>query len=416
MPTRKPEDPATPVEPPSYEEQLQLARSSNAFAAALWSQVRGMAGNLALSPASITLALAMTWGGARGETQSELKKALHFEGTADEVMASAGQLLQAWNTSAGTTLLRVANRLFGSKSYTFEQPYLAKTQATFGAPLEPVDFDEAIETTRESINAWVARQTEDRIQELLPEGSLRPRLTKLVLVNAVYFKAVWARPFSEEQTFSEPFFVTPAVKQKADLMRRTGDYGYAEQDGVKVLELPYREGDWSMIFVLPDAVDGLEAVERNLTGEVFNDWVTALHNETVNVVLPRFEVTPKSSVELGEALQAMGMKKAFNPYEADFTGMANPPNPNERLHLSKVFHQAFVKVNEKGTEAAAATAAVMMARGAMGRQREPKDFRADHPFLFFLRDKNSGMILFMGRVSEPPASTAPSIEELNLAR
>jgi len=403
MTTRKPEDPTPPVEPPSDEEQTRLARSSNAFATALWGKVRGSPGNLALSPASITLALAMTWGGARGETASELKKALHFEGTPDEVMASAGQLLQAWNTSSGSTLLRVANRLFGSKSYSFEQPYLAKTQATFGAPLEPVDFDDDIETTRKSINAWVAKQTEDRIQGLLPERSLRPRLTKLVLVNAVYFKAVWAHFFPEEQTFTEAFFVTPAEKKKAALMRRTGSYGYAEQDGVKVLEILYKEGTWSMLFVLPDAVDGLEDVERNLTSEQFDDWVTALHNETVNVVLPRFEVNPESSVELGDALEELGMARAFNPHEADFTGMANPPNPNDRLHISKVFHKAFVKVDEKGTEAAAATAVIMMGRSAMARPREPKDFRADHPFLFFLRDKASGMILFMGRVSDPPS-------------
>ena len=406
MPTQKPEHPTLPVEPPSDEEQRRLARSSNAFATALWQKVRGSPGNLAVSPASITLALAMTWGGARGETSSEMKQALHFEGSTDEVMASAGQLLQAWNTNSGSTLLRVANRLFGSKSYTFEQPYLTQTRATFNAPLEPVDFDDDIETTRKSINAWVARQTEDRIQGLLPERSLRPHLTKLVLVNAVYFKAVWAHFFSEDLTRTEPFFVTPQVKKDAALMRRTGSYGYAEQDGVKVLELPYQEGAWSMIIVLPDAVEGLEAVERSLTSEGFNDWVTALHSETVNVVLPRFEVNPESSVELGEALAELGMKRAFDPQQADFTGMANPTNPNERLHISKVFHKAFVKVNEKGTEAAAATAVVMMGRTAMKRPQEPKDFRADHPFLFFLRDKASGMILFMGRVSEPGLTPA----------
>ena len=401
MPTRKPEDPTAPVAPPSDEELTRLTRSSNAFAAELWRKVRGSPGNLALSPASITLALAMTWGGARGETASEMQQVLHFEGGPDDVMGSAGQLLRAWNTSSGSTLLRVANRLFGSKSYTFEQPYLARTEAAFGAPLEPVDFDDAIETSRESINAWVAQQTEDRIQGLLPSRSLRPRVTKLVLVNTVYFKAVWAHFFPEEQTRSEPFFVTPTEKRQADLMRRTGSYGYAEQDGVKVLEILYREGDWSMLFVLPDAVDGLEQVERNLTSEVFNDWVTALHSETVNVVLPRFEVNPEAAVELGDALAEMGMTRAFDPLRADFTGMANPPNANERLHISKVFHKAFVKVDEKGTEAAAATAVVMMGRSAMARPREPKDFRADHPFLFFLRDKASGMILFMGRVSEP---------------
>jgi serpin B len=401
MTTGKSADTTSPVAPPSPFEVARLARSSNAFAADLWSQIREAKGNLAVSPVSITLALAMTWGGAKGDTATEMKQVLHFEGTQDEVMASAGRLLQAWNTSSDVTLLRVANRLFGSRSYTFEKPYLEKTQATFGAPLEPVDFDDNIEATRESINAWIAQQTEDRIQDLLPERSLKPGLTKLVLVNAIYFKATWAKPFSEDLTAPEPFFVTPTVKKDVPLMRRKGDYRFAERDGVKVLEILYKDGDMAMMFVLPDAVDGLEAVEQKLTSTQLDGWFSALMNETVNVMLPRFEINPETSLELGEALGAMGMGRAFNPDEADFTGMANPPNPNERLHISKVVHKAFVKLDEQGTEAAAATAVVMVARTGLARPKVPKEFRADHPFLFFLRENSSGMILFMGRVSEP---------------
>ena len=401
MKPQKPEDPATPVPPPTDEEQARIARSSNAFATDLWSRVRQAQGNLAVSPASITLALAMTWGGAKGRTAEEMKQVLHFEGSTDEVMASAGRLLQSWNTSSGAALLRVANRLFGSNRYTFEKPYLEKTQATFGAPLEPVDFDGGVEATRKAINGWVAQQTEERIQGLLPEGSLKPGLTRLVLVNAIYFKASWAKPFSESMTSPEPFFVTRSVKKDVPLMRRTGDYRFAGQDGVKVLEIPYQEEALAMIFVLPDAADGLEAIEQQLTSALIDDWVTALRKESVNVVLPRFEVSPAASVELKEALSAMGMAQAFSPQEADFTGMANPPDPSARHHISQVFHKAFVKLDEKGTEAAAATSVVMAMRSAMRPSREPKDFRADHPFLFFLRDSASGMILFMGRVSDP---------------
>jgi serpin B len=401
MTTGKSADTTSPVSPPSPSEVARLARSSNTFAIDLWSQLREAEGNLAVSPASITLALAMTWGGAKGDTLNEMKQVLHFEGTPDDVMASAGRLLQSWNTSSGVTLLRVANRLFGERSYTFEKPYLEKTQATFGAPLEPVDFDDGIEATRKSINAWVARQTEDRIQELLPERSLKPRLTKLLLVNAIYFKASWAKAFSVDLTAPGPFFVTPTAKKDVPLMRRTGDYRFAQADGVKVLEILYKDGDMAMMFVLPDAVDGLEAVERTLTSAQLDAWFSALTNERVNVTLPRFEVNPKASLELGDALKAMGMGRAFNPEEADFTGMANPPNPNERLHISKVVHKAFVKLDEHGTEAAAATAVVMVARTSLARPREPKEFRADHPFLFFLRENSSGMILFMGRVAEP---------------
>ncbi|MFL5346159.1 MAG: serpin family protein [Hyalangium sp.] len=373
---------------------------SNTFALELWSQVRGTGGNLAVAPASITLALAMTWGGARGDTAREMKEVLHFEGSAEEVMSWAGRLLQAWNTSAGPSLLRVANRLFGAKDFTFEKPYLEKTRAVFGAPLEPVDFDAGVEATRQSINAWVARQTEDRIQGLLPVGSLKPKRTKLVLVNAVYFKASWATPFSEESTQPELFFVTRTETKQVPLMHRTGDYRFVQTDGVKVLELPYEGQELAMVFVLPEKAGGLEDVEQNLTSAQLDEWMGTLGRERVNVALPRFEVRPEASIELGDALVAMGMARAFSPEEADFTGMANPAHSQERLHISKVFHQAFVKVDEKGTEAAAATAVVMMTRGAM-RPRETQDFRADHPFLFFLRDTSSGMILFMGRVADP---------------
>jgi serpin B len=263
-----------------------------------------------------------------------------------------------------------------------------------------VDFDAGVEATRQSINAWVARQTEDRIQGLLPAGSLKPKRTKLVLVNAVYFKASWATPFSEESTRPEPFFVTRTESKPVPLMHRTGDYRFVQTDGVKVLEIPYEGQELAMVFVLPEEAGGLEEVERNLTSAQLSEWIGALGRERVNVVLPRFEVRPEASIELGEALVAMGMARAFSPDQADFTGMANPPRSEERLHISKVFHQAFVKLDEKGTEAAAATAVVMMTRSAM-RPRELKDFRADHPFLFFLRDTASGMILFMGRVADP---------------
>lgn len=395
------EVPATPIQPPAYPEQARLARSINAFAVELWSKVRGSGGNLAVSPASISFALTMTWGGARGDTEAELKQVLHFEGTADETMASAGQLLQAWNTNSGPALLRVANRLFGAKNYAFEQSYLEKTRATFGAPLEPVDFDDDIEATREAINAWVERQTEERIQNLLPAESLMPGLTKLVLVNAIYFKASWVTPFPEERTTPEPFFVTRAQKKEVPLMHGKGHYAYAEKDGVKLVQLPYQGNTLSMLFVLPDAVDGLEAIEQKLTSAQFQAWVSALSFENVNVALPRFEVKPEKSLELTKALEALGMKRAFSQKEADFTGMANPPHPNERLNISNVVHQAFVKLDEQGTEAAAATAVIMAVRSAMVRPPVYKDFRADHPFLFFLRDTVSGMILFMGRVSDP---------------
>ncbi|WP_224363545.1 serpin family protein [Hyalangium versicolor] len=400
MESSKSTEAATPVEPPEPEVLGRLAASSNAFAVDLWNQLRLREGNLTVSPASISLALAMAWGGARGETAAEMKQVLHFEGSADEVMASAGQLLRSWNTSDGFAMLRVANRLFGERSYAFEQPYLEQTRAAFGAPLEPMDFGAGVETSRQHINDWVARQTQERIKGLLPPGSLKPGLTRLVLVNAIYFKALWAYPFQGSNTRPGRFFATRTRIQEVPLMQRMGNYRFAELDGVKVLEVLYNGEDASMILVLPDEIDGLAAVEQRLTSARFSSWIDALSRERVDVVLPRFEISPEGGMELGEILSGMGMQKAFDPGRADFTGMANPRNPEERLHISDVFHKAFIKLDEEGTEAAAATAVVMAARSAL-RPNAPKEFRADHPFLFFLRDTRSGMVLFMGRVADP---------------
>ena len=389
---------ATP--PSSSAAAAPLATASNTFGFDLWSRVRGAPGNLSISPASISTALAMTWGGAKGDTAAEMKQALRLGVDADAAMTGWGQLAAALQDRSRSLVLRIANRLFGEETYRFEAAYLEKTRAAYGAPLEAIDFAKAPEPARAHINKWVADQTEQRIKDLLPPRSIVSD-TRLVLVNAIYFLADWKDPFEKHATREQPFTVAPGKTRPAMLMVRRGSYRMAKADGVSVLELPYAGGDAAMLVVLPDRVDGLEAVEKTLDAAKLAAWTQALAPQELLVWLPRFVVDPPAAMELSKPLQALGMARAFDRERADFTAIANPPKPADRLYIGAVFHKAFVKVDEKGTEAAAATA-VAMPRGG-GAPRPVPEFKADHPFLFFIVDKASGLVLFMGRVAEPKA-------------
>jgi serpin B len=378
----------------------RFARSSNTFAFELYGKLRAAPGNLVVSPASVTTALAMAWGGARGQTAEEMQAVLHFDRPAAETMQVSGRLAAALTDPKRPVVFRIANRLFGEQTYRFEPAYLESTKAAYGAPLEPLDFRRAPDQARERINGWVEEQTERRIRDLVPPGSL-DRDTRLVLVNAIYFLGDWAEQFAKEATRPAPFHTTRTEQKDAPTMHRMGTLPFAARDGVKVLELPYRGGAMSMLVVLPDAVDGLDAVERSLTAQKLDDLVAALAPERVAVALPKFEVNPAQSLALADTLRALGMARAFDPRQADFTGMAKPPDPADRLFLARVFHKAFVRVDEKGTEAAAATAASLARTSALA--SPTREFRADHPFLFAIRDTASGLVLFLGRVADPSA-------------
>lgn len=392
---------ATPPEgAPPMNASSRFAADSNAFGFDLYRQLRTQPGNLVLSPASISMALAMAWSGARGQTAQQMQQALHLEGTPAQVTQAAGALARQLQDPARPIRFRIANRLFGEKSYHFEQPWLDATQAAFGAPLEALDFRHAAEAARRRINAWVGQQTGQRIQNLIPPGGLDAE-TRLALVNAIYFLGDWEQPFSADQTVPLPFHGTAAAQNDVPTMFQRGHFGYAEQDGYKALELPYQGRNMSMLLVLPDAVDGIAALEQSLDAGKLDALVAALQADTVKVWLPKFEIDPAGALALSQPLRQLGMELPFDPRQADFSGMANPPDPQDRLYLSQVYHKAYIKADEKGTEAAAATAAVMSRARAVLHQPQLVEFRADHPFLFFIRDQDSGMILFCGRVMQP---------------
>lgn len=390
--------PTAPVAPPASDAVKKLAAASNQLGFDLYKRRIKDPGNVILSPSSITTALAMTWGGARAETAAQMKKVLHFEGTPQEVMETSGRLTRSLEDPSRPIVFRVANQLFGEKTYTFERAFLDETKNAYGAPLEAVDFVSAHEPARQRINQWVEQRTEKRIKDLVPKDGVT-KDTRLVLVNAIYFLGDWAAPFKKEQTQDQPFNVSASEKKNVPTMIQRGSFRFGKKDAVSALELPYKGGDMSMLLLVPERVDGLAALEGSLDAKKLDGWVGALKDEQVAVYLPKFEVAPTAPMRLADDLRALGMPIAFDRGKADFTGIANPPSPQDRLYIGNVFHKGFVKVDEKGTEAAAATAVAMPKGGSA--PAPVTEVRIDRPFLFVIRDAASGLVLFMGRVNDP---------------
>lgn len=405
-PTKSPNEPARAEKPsaeapkvimPDKPEAERAARAINAFGASLYGGLAKKPGNFAFSPTSIEAALTMTLGGAKGPTATEMRSVLKLEGSDDAVVA---KLLRALGSPGKTLTLNVANRLFGEKSFTFKSDFVEKTRSEFNAPLEGADFIGAADKERGRINLWVEDKTAHRIKDLLPPRAI-DEATRLVLVNALYFLAEWREPFKKEQTFAQPF-KTPSGDKSVPTMHARVTATVIEDGGARFLELTYKGGEASMIVALPNAADGLAALETKLTGAKIGEWRDALAKkpvEEVDVALPKLTLEPTAPMVLGDELKKLGMVQAFDAERADFSGIGVPPDPRKRLYVSQVFHKAFVKVDEKGTEAAAATAVVMAEGGGM--PRKAIAFQVDHPFLFFIVDKASGATLFAGRVVDP---------------
>jgi serpin B len=369
----------------------QIVKGNTAFALDLYAKLRDQKGNLFLSPYSISTALAMTYGGARGQTAEEMAKTLHF-------LLDAGQLhpafasLEAQLTASKSKgyQLDVANALWGQKGKSFLPDFLASTRQNYRAGFREVDF-QATEAARQTINTWVENQTNDKIHELLKPGVITGD-TELVLTNAIYFKGKWVDPFPKARTKEEDFQLGAGNKVKAPLMHQKKHYRYLDGKDFQALELPYVGDALAMVVLLPRKADGLPNFERVLTPDKLQGWLNGLNSEEVEVTLPKFRLT--SEFRLDQTLASLGMARVFTGGEADFSGM----DGKQDLFLSAVVHQAFVDVNEEGTEAAAATGAVMT---RMALRLDLPVFRADHPFLFLIRDTHSGSILFLGRLTDP---------------
>jgi len=358
-------------------------------------------GNLVLSPASIRLALAMTWAGAGGATAEQMAEVLHFDLPADQMHAALNAvdaLLASRNRQESPgpndeerkVVLTIANALWGQDGYGFMSDFLDTLAVNYGAGMHLVDFEADAEAARMTINDWVSDFTNERIPELIPGGVLS-ELTRLVLTNAVYLDATWARPFDPNETWDNEFATLDGRVVTAEVMHRTGEFRYSNGEDWQAVEIPYIGNELAMLVLVPD--DGAFTGVEGQLAAVMDTARQGLRPASVALGLPKWEF--RTQAGLVPMLRALGMGDAFDPALADFAAMTGTPE----LFISDVVHEAFIKVDEAGTEAAAATAVVMDLRAAL--PGEMVQLEIDRPFLFALQDTGTGQILFLGRVADP---------------
>jgi serpin B len=398
---------------------MTIDEGDSTFAARLHGELRTRTGNLFYSPASVRIALTMAWAGARAETAAEIQETLGLR-PENQVHERFAAMLRGWQALGHPQdiwpprpdeslrssdeeqrwqrrlTLSMVNRLWAQSGHAFRDEFLAVLRDLYEAPPALLDFHGAPEASRLAINTWVDEASRHKIRELLEPGTVT-RETLMVLTNVVYFKATWAHPFRPEATTEQPFFVTPDRPVQAPLMRKVSSFPLGFFDDGQILELPYSTGDLVMDVVLPTATDGLPLIEAQLAAGALGGWLAALSRGTqVEVLLPRF--CTSSSFKLAGVLAKLGMSKAFRRETADFSAMFGTRD----LFIGDVVHQAFVDLDESGTEAAAANAS-FLTLGRSARLGPPHRFHADHPFLFLIRDKRNGVVLFVGRLADPTA-------------
>jgi len=394
------------------------AKATNDLAVDLHRQLATGNENLCVSPYSIQSALAMTFAGADGETRTEMARVLHFTADASAVAASFASLQHSLEEMSARTAelvkkskefggpsqpitLAIANKLFAQKGYGFRPAFLSLVKENFGAAFEPVDFVKNASAATQHINEWVADQTHNRIRDLIPGGAL-DETTRLVLANALYLKAPWANEFSSNATQPEPFHVRGGTGINVPTMqKKSGHFGYAKREGYTVVSLPYEGNDLQFLVLLPGEVNGLHALESKLSGDMLAGCAK-LQTRDIDLHLPKFKLEPPT-LALAEKFEALGMKTAFDKPRgsANFDKMA-PRTPKDYLYISQIFHKTFIAVDEKGTEAAAATAVAMMAGTALRSPPPPPiEVKIDRPFVYAIQHVPSGVCLFLGRVTDP---------------
>ena len=374
-----------------------LVEGNSAFAFDLYQALRNTDGNLFYSPYSISLALAMTYAGARGGTEKQMADTLRFLIPQSQLHPACNsldlQLAQRGQGAKGKDgegfRLHIVNALWGQKDFKFLSEFLDLLAENYGAGLRTLDFIGAPEQSRITINNWVSDQTEERIKDLIPQGAI-DELTRLVLTNAIYFNAAWQYPFDEGATHDGDFYLLNGDKVTVPMMRQIESFGYAEGDDYQTVEIPYDGRELSMVIFLPKRGQ-FDSFETSLTSQQMGNIIQNMEYRQVTLSLPKFEF--ESSFSLKKALTAMGMPIAFSD-GADFSGMTGKRD----LFISEALHKAFVSVDEAGTEAAAATAVIMSLTAMPG---EPVEVTVDRPFIFVIRDIETGTVLFVGRVINP---------------
>jgi serpin B len=322
-------------------------------------------------------------------------RVLHFDADQKKLHASFSELQSQLGESGNKKgiELNIANALWAQRGHAFLPAFMEVANGEYRANLNQADFTTGAEAARIEVNSWVAQKTKDKIQDLLPPGSLHA-LTRLVLVNAIYFKGAWAKPYTKAETATQPFHLSTARQIDAPLMHHFDEVRYVESSDFQAVELPYGAGELAMLVVLPRQVDGCGQLEKQLTPALLSESLGQMRRQKVEIFLPRFKL--ESGLNLVPTLASMGMLDAFGQ-KADFSGM----DGTKQLFISGVFHKAWGEVNEEGTEAAAATAVAIRANAIVKAPPPPPVFRADHPFIFLIRDTRSGSLLFMGRLMDP---------------
>jgi len=374
-----------------------LVDGNNAFALDLYKSLRPQDGNLVYSPFSISLALAMMYAGARNETEAQMAQTLHFP--PQQKLHPAFNALDLKLTEEhkvetkdqNPLQLNIANAIWAEQTYHFQQDFLDTIALNYGAGINLSDFIHQFDAARKEINGWISNQTNAKIKDLIPEGSLNAD-TRMVLVNAIYFKADWLNQFDAKSTQEHPFHLLNGSTVSIPTMFRKMNIPYAQGDGYQAAELPYAGNTAAMDIILPDNGKFAE-IESALNADILNNIMNSMQVTPISFGMPKFKFY--GSFGLSEELKTLGMPDAFDSDKADFSGMTGKPE----LFISDVIHKALIAVDEKGTEAAAATAVIMEATSAL--RNQDISMIVDRPFIFVIRDLSTSQILFIGRVSNP---------------
>jgi len=375
--------------------KCKIATSNNNFAFNLYHELlKKEEGNIFLSPYSILTALSMVYEGAEGATREEMREVLHLpEDDLERREGFRSIILSITNPASDAYILKTANALWIQKGYPVREDYIDVISKYYLAEVRELNFSEDPEGSREIINGWVEEQTNRRITNLIPPGAIN-ELTRLVVTNAIHFKANWLNRFKPQDTYNGTFTLISGEKVKVEMMHQTNRFSYTETEEFQALEMPYEDNRLSMLIILPKE-NKISMLEKKLTPEFIENILGSMKVEKVDVAIPKFSF--ESAYILNDLLQEMGMREAFTG-NADFSGITG----KKGLMISTVVHKTFIKVAENGTEAAAATGVVMTLAAPPSEER-PKVFKADHPFVFLIRDRETGAILFIGRLMDPRA-------------
>ncbi|MFW6262506.1 MAG: serpin family protein [Thermotogota bacterium] len=392
----------------SRETGSEVVKANNLFTLELYQQLKNEGDNLLISPFSVFNAFGMLYPGSDGQTKSAISQTMHFEQNIRQFLDDISQLQTSFKPTRGfeKPALKLANSLWAQQGYPIFDSYLDILQEYFQSEIHSVDFSDSVKTANE-INQWVSEKTNDKIEEIITPDII-DQLTTLILCNAIHFKGAWMNPFSEENTNPESFFVSPTQEIQANMMNNQKSYRYQEYDGYKMLEMPYRKAtnekgtpvskaDYSMIVYLPDEDSSLEQLENQLSYSILNSTIESLmraQSVKVEVKFPKFRV--ENTFNLNDPLMAMGMENPFTTL-ADFSKITS----SKKLFISDVIHKTYIDVDEKGTEAAAVTAIIMMRTAIPNQDEEVKQFHADRPFMYLIRENSTGSIIFIGKVTNP---------------